>query len=283
MRDVRRQNRGNRVGKAKRNPNLADYWSGIHNALDGRLSSVKEYLRHPSSGFTAENYFRDLLTEYLPKRYSVESGFVVNVAGERSDFLDVLIVDALNIPPLSTESHFKVFPAEAVVGAIEITSSPKSRVERSGIKGTISKIQDDILKLAKLRRIAKDREYLMPVHVRNGNRIELRSVPFPYALSPRCFLITCGDEWVNAATYERNLVEAMTTAKSRHPDVWLNAVFSMRHGMWHFKPFTDFERKRITVNALLEFVLFINTVVAEFHTSQIDIRRYRPTIPKEGS
>lgn len=269
--------------KAKKKPDLADYWSGIHNALDGRLTSVKEYLRHPSSGFTAENYFRDLLSEYLPKRYSVESGFVVNVAGERSDFLDVLIVDAMNIPPLSAESHFKVFPAEAVVGAIEITSAPKSRVKRSGIEGTISKIEDDILKLAKLRGIAKDRQYLVPVHLPKGDRVELRMATFPYALSPRCFLITCGDEWVKADTYERNLVQAMTTAKSRHPDVWLNSVFSMRHGMWHFKPFTDFERKRITVNALLEFVLFINTVVAEFRTSQIDIRRYRPTIPEDGS
>jgi hypothetical protein len=180
---------------------LADYWSGIHNALDGRLLSVKDYLKHPSSGFTAENYFRDLLKEYLPRKYSIESGFVVNVAGERSDFLDVLIVDSQNIPPLSAEAHFKVFPGEAVVGAIEITSAPKARVSRSGVEGKISKLEDDILKLAKLRKIAGKREYLVPVNTVQKGQVTFGNARFPYTLPPRCFLITCGDEWVKAMLY----------------------------------------------------------------------------------
>ena len=261
---------------------LADYWSGIHNAIDGRLLSVKDYLKHPSSGFTAENYFRDLLKEYLPRKYSVESGFVVNVAGERSDFLDVLIVDSQNIPPLSAEAHFKVFPAEAVVGAIEITSAPKARVSRAGIDGKLSKLEDDILKLAKLRGIAREREYLIPVNSVQNNQVQFANARLPYILPPRCFLITCGDEWVKAATYEKNLLGAMNAAAKRSAHVWLNAAFSMRHGMFHFKPFTDFDHQRTIENALLEFVLFINVVIAEFRTSHIDIRRYRPTLPEDG-
>ena len=128
------------MNRPRKASSLADYWSGIHASLDGRLLSVKDYLRHPSSGFNAENYFRDLFKQYLPRRYAVESGFVVNVAGERTDFIDVLIVDCLNIPPLSAEPHFKVFPAEAVVGAVEITSAPKGKVKRSGIGQTIEKL-----------------------------------------------------------------------------------------------------------------------------------------------
>src|SRR5215470_13693673 len=98
---------------SKGNPHgLADYWTGIHKALRGRLESVRDYLRHPSSGVNAENYFRDLLKQYLPRRYAIESGFVVNATGDRSSFIDILIVDCLNIPPLSVEPHFRVFPAE---------------------------------------------------------------------------------------------------------------------------------------------------------------------------
>jgi hypothetical protein len=156
---------------------------------------VQDYLRHPSSGFNAENYFRDLFKQYLPRRYAVESGFVVNVAGERSDFIDVLIIDCLNIPPLSAEPHFKVFPAEAVVGAVEITSAPKGKVKRSGIGQTIEKLENDLLKLAKLRGIARDREYLDSLAVQTTAGLQLTTSKINYSLPPRSFLITCGDEW----------------------------------------------------------------------------------------
>jgi hypothetical protein len=245
---------------------LADYWSGIHAALDGRLLSVQQYLRHPSSGFNAENYFRDLLRQYLPRRFSIESGFVVNATAERSDFLDALIVDCVHIPPLSAEPHFKVFPAEAVVGAIEITSAPKALVKRRGIEQNIAKLQDDILKLAKLREIAKDREYR----------------EFSYSLAPRSFLITCGDEWVKKDTYEKHLMAALADAQQRRSQVWVNAVFSMRHGMFHFKPHTAFEHEQpIRDNALLEFVLFLNNAISDFPVARIDLRKYRPTLPAD--
>ena len=82
----------NRI-RPRKPSSLTGYWTGIQKSINGRLDSVQDYLRHPSSGFNAENYFRDLLAEYLPHRYAVESGFVVNVNGDRSDFIDVLIVD----------------------------------------------------------------------------------------------------------------------------------------------------------------------------------------------
>jgi hypothetical protein len=262
---------------------LASYWSGIHKALNGRLLSVKDYLRHPSSGLNAENYFRDLLRQYLPRRFSVESGFVANVDGERSEFHDILIVDCLHIPPLSAESHFKVFPAEAVVGAVEITSAPKAIVKRSGFNKKITKLEDDILKLAKLRRIADDREYLHSVATKTDTGIQLIESRVSYSLSPRSFLITFGDEWNKSETFKKNLLGALTRAKQKQDPkhVWINAVLSMRHGMFHFIPYTEFEFNFIKENALLEFVLFMNNAISEFFTSRIDLRRYRPTIPEE--
>jgi hypothetical protein len=262
---------------------LANYWSGIHTALNGRLLSVKDYLHHPSSGLNAENYFRDLLRQYLPRRFSVESGFVANANGERSDLHDVLIVDRLNIPPLSAESYFKVFPAEAVVGAVEITSAPKTSVKRSGHKEKITKLEDDILKLAKLRRIADNREYLHTVATKTAQGIQLVESRFSYSLSPRSFLITCGDEWSKSETFEKQLLGALTRAKQKQDQkhVWINAVLSMRHGMFHFIPYTEFEFNSIKDNAMLEFFFFVNNVISGFFTSHIDLRRYRPTIPDE--
>ena len=271
------------MNRVKKPHVLASYWTGIHTALNGRLLSVKDYLHHPSSGLNAENYFRDLLRQYLPRRFSVESGFVANANGERSDLHDVLIVDCLHIPPLSAESHFKVFPAEAVVGAVEITSAPKTSVKRSGLNEKITKLEDDILKLAKLRRIADDREYLHSVATETATGLQLVEGRFSFSLSPRSFLITCGDEWSKKETFEKNLLGALTRAKQKQDQkhVWINAVLSMRHGMFHFVPYTEFEFNSIKDNALLEFFFFVNNAISEFFTSRIDLRRYRPTIPEE--
>jgi len=57
-------------------------------------------LRHPASGTNAEIYFRAILSEYLPKRFSIDSGFVVSADGTVGDFIDVLIVDSFNLAPL---------------------------------------------------------------------------------------------------------------------------------------------------------------------------------------
>jgi hypothetical protein len=272
-----------RHDRSRKASSLADYWSGIHASLDGRLISVQDYLRHPSSGFNAENYFRDLLKQYLPRRFAFESGFVVNVAGDRSDFIDVLIVDCLNIPPLSAEPHFKVFPAEAVVGAVEITSAPKGKVKRSGIAQTIEKLEDDVLKLAKLRGIARDREYLDLLAVPTTGGLQLTTSKINYSLSPRSFLITFGDEWAKLETYEKHLLRALHSAQRRRGEhVWINAALSMRHGMYHFKPYTKFSYERIPKHALLEFILFLNNAVSDFRTSRIDVRRYRPTLPTDA-
>lgn len=267
------------IGKMshQKSHDLAEYWIGIHDALRGRLLSVRESLRHPSSGVNAEKYFRELLADYLPKRYSVDSGFVVNAKGQRSDFMDLLIVDSHNIAPLSAEPYFKVFPAEAVVCAVEITSAPKSEVSRSGITGKIPKLADDILKLARLREIGRHREYLEQVAVDTAAPLLPSDRTLAYELPPRCFLITFGDEWSKTETFERRVRECLNLASRHSRDVWINAVWSMRHGMMHFRPHTNFESTTVMENSLLEFVLFINRAASEFRTARIDVRRYRPT------
>jgi hypothetical protein len=263
---------------------LAAYWSGIHAALNGRLQSIKEALRHPSSGGNAEAYFRDLIRQYLPTRYSIETGFVVNAQGERSDLMDALIVDTHVIAPLSAEPHFKVFPAEAVLAAIEITSAPKSKVPRKGIEGRIEKIEDDLLKLAKVRKIAKRRAYILPALVQATAQGAPRpgEIRLDYELAPRAYLITCGDEWVKRETYERHILASLTSASARRSEVWLNAAFSMKHGMLNFRPYVTYEAEWRGRNPMLEFILTLNDSVSRIQTGRIDVRRYRPTLPALG-
>jgi hypothetical protein len=269
------------MSRTNHSEDLATYWGSIHTALQGRLDSVREYLRHPISGANAERFFRDLLREYLPQRFGLESGFVVNAQGARSDLHDLLVVDALSIPPLSAESHFKVCPSEAVVAAIEITSAPKSAVRRSGISGKISKLEDDLLKLARLREISRQREYIVTVQTPTSNGVQLKDAKLSYELSPRVYLLTCGDEWQKPKSYEDKLLAALNSAAARHQHVWLNAALSLRHGLFRFQPYSKFKHERVAENPLLEFILSMNNAIAGVPTGRIDLRRYRPTLPKE--
>lgn len=275
--------RMSRMSSPSDTTSLASYWSGIHNALHGRLLSVQDYLRHPSTGVNAEAYFRDLLRQYLPHKYAVDSGFVVNATGNRSAFHDILIVDCHHIPPLSSEPHFKVFAAEAVVAAIEVTSAPKASVRKN--TGKLRKLEDDTLKLAQLRQLAKERSYITSVLAEDSNGFFPKKVEVSYKLPPRTFLITCGDEWAQSATYEKHLLAALRGAFSKYgEDVWLNAVLSMKHGMFHFKPHTKFEHAPPRhQNALLEFLLLVNHTISNIPTYPIDLQRYRPTVPIESN
>lgn len=137
----------------KKSATLAKHWEGVQKSLDVKLRAAKEYLKHPITGISAENYFRDLLAEYLPKRFVAESGFTINTNGTISDNIDIIIADTLNIPPLCSEPNYRIFAIESVCAAIEITTAPKSKVKQGERK--ISKFELDIKRLAKVRSMGK--------------------------------------------------------------------------------------------------------------------------------
>lgn len=252
---------------------LPDYWDGIADALGARLAASKKYLRHPVAGFSAEGHFKDLLREYLPKRYAVETGFVINVSGRRSQHIDIIIADTLHIPPLCSEPTYKVFAAESVCAAIEITTSPRARE-----KG-VPKFEGDLAKLGGVRSLCNKREYFEVHPVKVGDKIEMYPLPFTLTGSPRSYLVTSGDEWKSADTYQRNLVSALKKLNSQGKPTWVNAALSLQHGLLLFKPYTQHESHWQRSNALLNFLLVINQAIATFSTFKVDIKRYAKTIP----
>jgi hypothetical protein len=258
------------------NVSLDKYWEGVHSALDVRLRVAKEYLKHPVTGITAENYFRNLLQEYLPKRFVAEPGFTVNTNGERSNNIDIIIADTFHIPPLCSEPNYKIFAIESVCAAIEITTAPNSKVKQDGRK--IPKFDSDIKKLAKVRSMGRRREYVDLVPCLTQEGVKLKPFVLTTDLRPMTFLITSGNEWVKAKTYEKNLLKGLRNVKDENRDTWLNAVFSLKHGMLYFERLTDFKSKWIKENSLLEFLLYLNKAIATIPTFKIDIQKYRPTI-----
>jgi len=259
------------------NVKLAEYWQGIHEALDDRLKSLKRYIRHSTTGLSAERYFINLLREYLPKRYSVDQGFAVNSAGERSNLIDIIVADTFHIPPLCSEPNYKVFAIESVCAAMEVTTGPRGSISRN--KKRIPKLEDDLRKLAKVRLMGEDRIYQDTFMVSDGKDIQIETKSFTINLCPRAFIITSGDEWVHRKSYETNVVKAFDKIRESNKSAWSNAALSMKHGTLYFPPHQADERRWFHENSLLMFLMFLNDAIATYPTYRINLQRYKQNIP----
>ena len=64
--------------------------------------------------------------------------------------------------------------------------------------------------------------------------------------------------------------------------VWLHMAYSLKHGLYRFRAYTNFEYRHIEKDALLEFVLWLNELLSTYPTYRMNLSRYRPGLRKEG-
>lgn len=85
-----------------------------------------------SSGDEVEDLVREKISLFLPERYLVKQGHIVNAEGKVSNQLDIIIFDRLNTPKFFESKNNTVFyPIESVlaIGEIKKTLRPKDLIE----------------------------------------------------------------------------------------------------------------------------------------------------------
>lgn len=85
-----------------------------------------------SSGEEVENLIREKISLFLPERYLVKQGHIVNPEGKVSNQFDIIIFDRLNTPKFFESKDQTVFyPIESVlaVGEIKKTLRPKDPIQ----------------------------------------------------------------------------------------------------------------------------------------------------------
>lgn len=70
-------------------------------------------------GEVNELHFIDVLRKYLPNRYAVAQGIVVDSNGATSDQIDIIIFDPQYTPTLLDQQSHRFVPAEAVYSVLE--------------------------------------------------------------------------------------------------------------------------------------------------------------------
>ncbi|MBN1618881.1 MAG: hypothetical protein JXQ26_07105 [Tissierellales bacterium] len=117
--------------------------------IAGTLAELKSVakIKHPLlTGELRESFVVNLLSHFLPERYGVGSGVIVNPLGIESTQWDIIIYDKNIIPPFIFEMDRGVFPAETVLAVIEVKSKltlQELRKTNANSKRLITRIYDD--------------------------------------------------------------------------------------------------------------------------------------------
>lgn len=98
-----------------RKPTVRELMLAKQDEMEAALSANRRIMPHEGEkGAAAELRWREMLSSYLPRRYSVRSGFVVDHAGGVSEQIDIIVHDAQYSPFLFQAGTSCFVPAESV-------------------------------------------------------------------------------------------------------------------------------------------------------------------------
>lgn len=101
-------------------PTLTQLLSSLHEDMQNRLAIARRSFGHPGTkGDASERVWRELLSTYLPRRYSVAKAQVVDSRGNFSDQLDAVVFDRQYSPFILKFEGEIVVPAESVYAVFE--------------------------------------------------------------------------------------------------------------------------------------------------------------------
>lgn len=100
--------------------NLRTAMGWLQDGLVQDLTQGRALLPHPDEvGGNLELHWAEMLRGFLPKRYTVGKGFVIDVKGDRSDQMDVVIFDQQYSPQIFVRDGTNYVPAESVYAVFE--------------------------------------------------------------------------------------------------------------------------------------------------------------------
>lgn len=91
--------------------------------MQSRFQKISN-IHHPTDkGENRVCILKQFLENYLPRRYSIGNGEIIDSHDVCSRQCDIVIYDELNCPKLLNEKSSQVFPSESVYAVIEVKSS----------------------------------------------------------------------------------------------------------------------------------------------------------------
>ncbi len=101
-----------------------DYWQHRMAGATSRLKAAQEIVSHSGTrGNLAENLVREVIREFLPQRWAVGTGFIMDANRGRSNQVDVLIYDQFTMSPVYRDGELVILSPGTAKVAVEVKSS----------------------------------------------------------------------------------------------------------------------------------------------------------------
>ena len=108
---------------------ISRYFSAIIEGLVKKIEASSPLNHKLTKGELRELFASNILTHFLTQQYGIGTGIIINQDKVQSNQTDIIIYDNRILPPFIKEQHIGVYPAESVVGVIEV----KSRLDKKAI------------------------------------------------------------------------------------------------------------------------------------------------------
>ena len=108
--------------KGKPKKLIKRYSTAIIDGLVKKISASSPLNHRLTKGELRELFVTNILAAFLTKQFDTGTGIIINQREEQSNQTDIIIYDNRILPPFIKEQHIGVYPAESVVGVIEVKS-----------------------------------------------------------------------------------------------------------------------------------------------------------------
>jgi len=116
--------------------NLLDtYYDGIAKQIKPEFEFINNCIEHQGEKGTAnEHILRNLIIKFLPKRFGIGSGIIIDQDGKQANQSDLIIYDTYFYPMILGLTSTHLFPVDIVYAAIEIKTTLDSKAANTSIE-----------------------------------------------------------------------------------------------------------------------------------------------------
>lgn len=254
--------------------------------LAALISAADRDIAHRlTKGLAAEEIVRSFLSDYVPRRFGIETGFVKSLDQKPDGAFDVWCDDRqLDVIftygdtglALATQPNAKVFPLEAVIGVMEVTTfldNKKLKTDIKKVKGVKSRDKRYcVASIARLRQLTRDRgmeldlesaaaDLGIPVNELQRGERNYTAVMRYGDLQPRFYYLASTSVWRTPGTVCKNI-----SAASKKHHVHLHGMMILDLGFFRQRPAADPPEFEYIDDPDRAFHVFISQLVSSLMT-----------------
>lgn len=118
---------------------LEIYYRGITQQIRGEVDFINSIFDHSGvKGEGNEKILRDLLKKFVPEKYGVGTGIIIDKNGNQSKQIDNIIYEKMMYPSILSLTSVHLFPVDIVYATIEVKTTLRSNDAKNCIENSDS-------------------------------------------------------------------------------------------------------------------------------------------------